>query len=917
MLVGRAPELAEIAATLDEARRGRSAALCVQGEAGVGKTSLLEVAAASAAGFRVTRTRGVQAELGLGHGALLDLLTPLRAGLPDLPAGQRDALGAALGWTAGPVPGERFLVAAATVSLLGAAAEREPLLVAVDDVQWLDAGSLRAVAFAARRLRGDRVAFLLARRPPAPGEADELADLPWRELSGLDLPAARRLLAEQVADPLVGALVAATGGNPLGLLEAARALTPEQRRGSAPLPDAVPVGQRLAAGFDRVLRQAPAGARRALLLVACSSRPDAGPVVRALRAEGLVPEQAVADAERCGLLVTGPGTLEAVHPLLRAAALRAAPPGERRSAHAGLAAALDEDPELATRHRSLAVLGADDRLADDLARLAGRERGRRGLAAASALQEHAARLRSSAGAAASDRSVAAEDAWLAGDPVRARRLAGETLDGAAAPADCGRALLTLGTIEHYAGSVPAAGELLRSAAGCAVGGERLRALVELGFVGYRLGSPAAVAAVAAEVRAAADPGDPEQAALADHTEAMALAFGGRWAEARAPALRALERLESDPRLRTDARYLAVAALAPAWAGEPERAVPVVERRLSAARAAGALGVLPLVHVLVAGWALVRGDHRRAYAVAGEAMELGRELGYVADLATAAEVLAFEEAARGRHEKAAAALATARELGTRAGVAAASVQVHLVDAFTALCRGDLGRVVAVLEARIAADGGRLPRGDHELAVAPDLVEAYLGLGRHAEAAALAVRYAEAHAGTALPEVRAQAERLAGLVAGDDAAATAAFERSHEAAAAGTDPFGAARTRLLHGARLRRSGERVAARRQLRIAAEAFADMGLDGWERRAVEELAATGQRVRRGSPGGVLTSQETRVALLVARGMTNREVAAELFLSPRTVEHHVTAVLRKTGLRSRVAVAAAFAPGGERAGPGG
>ena len=222
--------------------------------------------------------------------------------------------------------------------------------------------------------------------------------------------------------------------------------------------------------------------------------------------------------------------------------------------------------------------------------------------------------------------------------------------------------------------------------------------------------------------------------------------------------------------------------------------------------------------LIAGGGMLFGRHQEGYALAGEAVELGTELGYVADVAIAYELLAWQQASRGLHAEAGRSLAESRRLTDRAGVSAAAVHVHLIDAYAALCRGDLDRVVELLEGRIAADGGRLPRGDYPLGVAPDLVEAYLGLGRRDDAAALAARHAELHRDSPLPEPRAHAARLAGLLAGDEAAAEAAFAAAYEAHA---DPFEAARTRLLHGSRLRRAGRRVEARPQLRAAADAFA------------------------------------------------------------------------------------------------
>ena len=226
----------------------------------------------------------------------------------------------------------------------------------------------------------------------------------------------------------------------------------------------------------------------------------------------------------------------------------------------------------------------------------------------------------------------------------------------------------------------------------------------------------------------------------------------------------------------------------------------------------------------------------------------------------------------------------------------------------LCRGDFPVVVDVLQQRIVVDGGRLPRGDYPLSVAPDLVEAYLALGRRDAALAIAAQHAELHSQTDVPAIRAQVHRIAGMVDDNDDRADESFRQAHELHARGSDPLAAARTRLLHGSRLRRAGNRIAAREQLRIAADAFQSMGLDAWTGRAEGELAATGASARR-SPtvGDSLTSQEARVALLVARGQTNREIATALFLSPKTVEHHLTSILRKRGLRSRTELAVSLA----------
>jgi len=398
--------------------------------------------------------------------------------------------------------------------------------------------------------------------------------------------------------------------------------------------------------------------------------------------------------------------------------------------------------------------------------------------------------------------------------------------------------------------------------------------------------------------------------LACYTRAAALAFTGQWERARPAGLRAIEILESEPALRDDPRYLVVALLAAGWAGEPALAMNYLDRRIDAARARGAIGVLPLGLDIIAGGANMLGQHELSYAYAGEVVELGAELGYVADVGSANATLAIQSANRGRHDDAIRAIADAKRLLTIAEVAENAVMVHLAEAYCALCRGDFPVVVELLEQRIAIDDGRLPRGEYPLYVAPDLIEAHLALGRRDAAMALAARHNKLHNDSEVPDIRAMVFRVTGLVDADGDGADESFRRAHQEHAKGSDPLAAARTRLLHGSRLRRDGRRTAAREQLRIASEAFRSMGLDGWTARAEAELAATGGARRSAAMGDALTSQETRVALLVARGQTNRDIAAALFLSPKTVEHHLTTILRKRGLRSRTELAVSMTGAG-------
>lgn len=394
-------------------------------------------------------------------------------------------------------------------------------------------------------------------------------------LTGLSAADSAGLFTDRrTSSAVVERLVTETAGNPLALLESLRQLTPEQLRGSAPLPPVLPVGARLGAAFLAELTSLSPNARRALIMAAAATDNAAGPVVAAVHAEGIDAEAALSEAEAAGALTLAGGTITFRHPLIRGALWHQAGADERRSAHGALAEALKDRPAESTRHRAEASIGFDDQLASEVSTLADLERSRLGYAASSALFERAAQLSSSPSAAANALASAIEDAILCGDVLRAKTLAAgfnHSEDGAS-DLTRGRVLFGLGLLEQNSGSVPQAAVLLRQAADLASGPVRLRALVELAQVNYRLGSSAGVAEAADALAAVADLSDPEQEMLSLYTRAAALAFAGQWALARPPGLRALELLESEAALRDDPRYLTIALLTAGWIGEPTLAL---------------------------------------------------------------------------------------------------------------------------------------------------------------------------------------------------------------------------------------------------------------------------------------------------------------------------------------------------------
>jgi DNA-binding NarL/FixJ family response regulator len=666
--------------------------------------------------------------------------------------------------------------------------------------------------------------------------------------------------------------------------------------GAAPLPDPLPVGERLQVVFESLLTGLSPDAWHAVLVLALDRTGSAA-----------IGEAALDEATDRGVLVADAAGHRFRHPLLRAAALGLATPAQRRATHRALAASLPDATPARAWHLAAASVGHDDDLADALAAVADGDRVRLGYAAASSALERSALLTRDPGRAAERLAAAAEDAFVAGDLDRARDLVERVLSGSASDLARGRGLFTSGMVEQYAGSVPLAADRLSGACALLEGEPLVRALTELALARFRLDDLAGVAECAERVGAVADPADPEQRLPLLFLGGVARVLAGDFGAA-VPMLSEVNDLALSEELRHDPRALLLMGLAAGFSGTVEEALRRGAPRVDDVRRRGALGVLvPLLAIVAAGRTQV-GDHVRAYGDAGEAAELAEHLGYAADAAVAVELLAWQSAARGLHDDARGAVDRARVLLDRAGTAGVAAHHALTAAYCALCRGDLAEVVSVLEARIAADGGRGEMGE-PLGVAPLLVEAYVGLGRTDDARALTRRYAEAAAAPVPPATTALVLRCRGLTAPDAADARAAFEDALVAGAQAADPFEAARTRLLHGARLRRDGQRVAAREQLRAAHDAFTRMELTHWADLAGFELAAPGAtlRPRGGATDEPLTSQETRVALLVAEGRTNKEVAAALFLSPKTIERHLGNVFRKRGFTSRSELARAYA----------
>jgi AAA ATPase domain len=430
MLRGRRAERVQLERLLEAVHTGQSAVLVLRGEAGIGKTALLEYTAERGEGCRVLRAVGVESEMELPFAGLHQLCSPLLDGLERLPPPQREALGTAFGLSSGSRP-DRFLVGLALLSLLSDAADQEPLLCLIDDAQWLDQSSAQVLAFVARRLQAESIVLLFAQREPA--EFGELSGLPELRLDGLSDADARELLASVISVPLDDRvrerLVAESRGNPLALLELPHGLSPADLAGGFALTAALPLPSRIEESFRQRVERLPADSQGLLLVAAAEPTGDPTLLWRAVDQLGIAPEVA-GPAEAAGMITLGaPVTFR--HPLLRSAIYRAASAEERRSAHRALAAATDSelDPDRRAWHLAEATLAPDEDVATELERSAERARARGGLAAAAAFLERAARLTPEPARRAQRDLTAAQAKHDAGAPDGALRLLAAAEEG--------------------------------------------------------------------------------------------------------------------------------------------------------------------------------------------------------------------------------------------------------------------------------------------------------------------------------------------------------------------------------------------------------------------------------------------------------------------------------------------------------
>ncbi len=893
-LVGRERECAAIDRLLEVSAHGESSSLVLRGEAGIGKTALLKYAEEHRAGSTVLRTAGVEAESDLAFAGLHGLLRPILDKLGELPETQAAALAGALGLAPSLGP-DRLLVSAATLSLLAAAAEEDPILCLVDDVQFLDAASAEALVFSARRLAAEPVALIFAAREGA-GRPFAAPGLPELSLEGLGAGPATQLVtasAQAAADHVREWLLSQAAGNPLALLELPSSLSAAQLQGRAALPETTPLTARLRSAFVQRIDRLPSETRTALLIAALDDEGEVATVVGAAREAGL-PEDALDAAERADLLRVVDGRIVFRHPLVRSALLEASTHGERRGAHAALAAALEGDEHADRRvwHQALATLVADEEVAEALEASARRSQARAGHASAATAFARAAELSADAGRRTDRLTAAAEAAWAAGQPERARKLIARALPLATARVRV-RLLHLRGSIEARTGDIRSGVALLLEAADASEGASLTLELL----------SEAAEAASYAGDYAQAVTIGTRAGAIEPHSETdrfRVTALSGTAAElagdhARATqllqeAIRRAEQLE-DPRSLTWAAHMAT------MAGTLGDGLPWATRAVAIAREGALLDVLPLALWRQAAALIGQGRFSLAYAAAEEGVRLASNFGHHWGASSNLGNLALVDALRGEESRARAHAAEAMELAATTG---ATVITAFAELGLGLLELTLGRPSEATDRLLLVTDVERPESNPVIGLwpIPDLIEAAARCGRLDEAAARFDRYRDWVQRSPSPARLSRLGRCRALAGEGDVREQ--FEGAL-APYAGYSPFQQARTELLYGEWLRRERQRREARLHLRRAADLFHQVGARPWEERAEAELRATGETARKRDPSTLdqLTPQELQIAGLVASGMTNREIAAQLYLSPRTIDYHLRKVFGKLGLSSR------------------
>jgi DNA-binding CsgD family transcriptional regulator len=902
---GRDPERAEIWRMLEAARASKGGALVLRGEPGIGKSALLGDARDRAGDMQVLAARGVESESELPFAALDQLIRPTLSHLERLPAPQAAALRGALGLQEGAGE-ERFLVFAACLSLLSEIAERRPVLCLVDDAHWLDKVSADALLFMARRLDAEGIAMLFAAREGDP-RGFEAGDLASRVVEPLDPEASATLLARVApgAAPSVCArLLEQARGNALALVELPSALSDSQLAGDEPLPEALPLTHDAKSIFLERVRRLPDETQRVLVVASADDLGDARLLARAGELLGASP-RALDLSEQAGLVSVHGNRLEFRHPLVRSAVYEAATSSERRSAHRALADALAHDEEHADRrawHLASSVLEPDEEAVRALEEAAERAERRAGYLAAAKAFARAAQLSADRHARGRRLVRAARAARIAGADDYAVALAteaGTLVDDALLRAEL---QLALGVAEcrrgrpldGVPGLIDAAREVVELDPPKAV--ELLFWATSAASIGGAPTTLAEVSSLAAEVVAAG--GDDESMSVARALSAFAQARAGDTASGGIQLEEAFDRAA----ISENAQNVFAVSVVALFLGDDQRFAMLISRATSLARTRGELGILAEALSMSAVQHHLAQRFDEAALVADEGLRLARELKAPNTTARSLGILAFVAAIRGDDDEARGRADDLHELAAAHGLPARATYGTYVLAMLDLGRG---RWIEALEHFSLVADPRPDVGDAFLAkgALPDRIEAAVRAGRADEAREGLSQFEAWAADSSYQWVQPRIFGCRGLLADGDEA-TAHFEQALRLGADG-GPFDLARIQLLYGEHLRRERRRTEARVQLRGAAGVFERLRAEPWAERARAELRASGETARKRDPStlSLLTPQELQVARYVAQGISNKEVAAQLYLSPRTIDHHLRNVFSKLGITSRTQLA--------------
>jgi DNA-binding CsgD family transcriptional regulator len=883
---------------LAQAREGQSAVLVIRGEAGIGKTALLRYAARQASGFRVAQVTGVEAEMELPFAGIHQLCAPLLDQLDALPQAQQDALNVALGLTSGPVP-DRFVVGLAVLGLLSAAAEKRPLLCLVEDAQWLDAASGLILGFVARRLLAESVAIVVTVREPS--TRHDFNGLPELLLRGLAEEDARTLLMRAVPgrldDRVRDRILAETRGNPLALLDLPRSMSAAELGGGFELLAPRDLPRHLEDHYLQRAGELPEPTQRLLMLAAAEPIGDATLVWRAAHGLG-IERSSLAPAEDAQLVEVG-ARVRFRHPLVRSAVYRAAHLSERRTAHRALAEATDPDtdPDRRAWHRAHAAVGVDEAVAAELERSADRAQARGGAAAAAAFLAHAAELtpdpaergRRALVAAQAKFDAAAADAALEllataelaplDELQRARleRLRAEIAfartRGSGAPAlllDAARRL------------EPLDAAMARET--------HLEAMAAAMFAGRLGDSPGVREAAEAAQAAPAGPRPPRAIDLL--LDGLATRFTEGYAAGLPPLRRALDAFRDVEGLTAgEVRWLWLACRLAQDLWDDELWYVLATRGLGVARATGALSVLPIAATYRASLHVHAGDFRAASSLIEEADAIT----HATDMAPLKYASLMLAAWRGNEADGLELIEAGRLEATARGE---GMGLGVIEWATALLYNGCGHYD---EALAAAQRGCEQDDVGLFAWAlVELIEAAVRSGDK-DAASAALERLSARTQASGTDWALGIEAGSRALLSDSRDAEPLYREAVERLARTSGVVHLARARLLYGEWLRRESRRVDAREQLRAAYEMLSGIGAEGFAERARHELLATGETARRRTEDarGVLTPQEAQIARLAKDGLSNPEIGAQLFISPRTVQYHLRKVFLKLDITSR------------------